>query len=255
MAVALTPVQAEFGSDRGGASLPYTLTMIGFGIGGIVMGRLADRFGVAVPVVIGAFGLGAGFIAAGLSQSLLQFALAQGVLIGMLGCSTTFAPLVADTSLWFNKRRGIAVAICASGNYLPARSGRRSCSTCSTPSAGAQTYIGVGVFCAATLLALSFFMRKRPPVLDSPSQASIALKEAKSLGLSSANSDGPAVRGGNRLLRGDVDAAGPHRRLLRRAGLRRGARRGDALADARLRHRQPARLGLDLATTSAACAR
>ena len=58
MAVALPPVQAEFGSDRGDASLPYTLTMLGFGIGGIVMGRLADRFGVVVPVVIGAFGLG-----------------------------------------------------------------------------------------------------------------------------------------------------------------------------------------------------
>ena len=187
MAVALTPVQAEFGSDRGGASLPYTLTMIGFGIGGIVMGRLADRFGVAVPVVIGAFGLGAGFIAAGFSQSLLQFALAQGVLIGMLGCATTFAPLVADTSLWFNKRRGIAVAICASGNYLSGTIWPPILQYLFDTIGWRQTYIGFGVFCAASLLALSFFMRKRPPVLDSPSQATSHLKETKSLGLSSAN--------------------------------------------------------------------
>ena len=49
IAVALAPVQAEFGATRGDASLPYTLTMLGFGLGGILMGRIADRFGVAVP--------------------------------------------------------------------------------------------------------------------------------------------------------------------------------------------------------------
>jgi MFS family permease len=183
MAVALTPVQAEFGSDRGGASLPYTLTMIGFGIGGIIMGRLADRFGVRVPVLIGAFGLGAGFIAAGLSGSLLQFALAHGVLIGMLGCSTTFAPLVADTSLWFDKRRGIAVAICASGNYLSGTIWPPILQYLFDTVGWRQTYIGYGVFCAASLIALSFFMRKRPPVLDSPAAAAASARQGNSLGL------------------------------------------------------------------------
>src|SRR5512134_769199 len=118
MAVALAPVQAEFAVARGDASLPYTLTMIGFGIGGIVMGHLSDRFGVFVPLLIGGAGLGLGFLAAGTAGSLLQFTLAHGVLIGLLGCSATFAPLVADTALWFTRHRGIAVAICASGNYL-----------------------------------------------------------------------------------------------------------------------------------------
>src|SRR5688572_12488148 len=73
IAVALAPVQAEFGITRGDASLPYTLTMIGFGIGGILMGRIADRFGVVVPVMVGAFGLGGGFVLAGTASSLLQF--------------------------------------------------------------------------------------------------------------------------------------------------------------------------------------
>ena len=57
MAVAIGPVQAEFSASRGEASLPYTLTMLGFGLGGILMGRLADRFGVVRPVTLGAFGL------------------------------------------------------------------------------------------------------------------------------------------------------------------------------------------------------
>src|SRR5260221_12222972 len=71
MAVALGPVQAEFGSDRGGASLPYTLTMLGFGFGGILMGRIADRFGVSVAGMMGAFGVGVGFIVAGNSKNLM----------------------------------------------------------------------------------------------------------------------------------------------------------------------------------------
>ena len=92
--------------------------MIGFGFGGILMGRLADRFGVMVPLMVGAVGLGAGFISAGLAGSLWHFSLAQGLLLGLLGTSATFAPLVADTSLWFTRRRGIALGICMSGNYV-----------------------------------------------------------------------------------------------------------------------------------------
>src|SRR5438105_5062376 len=116
--VALPALQAEFGVARANASLPYTLTMIGFGVGGILMGRLADRFGVIVPVVIGALSLGAGFLLCGMSVTLWQFSLAHGLFAGLLGCAATFAPLVADTSMWFTRRRGMAVAICASGGYL-----------------------------------------------------------------------------------------------------------------------------------------
>src|SRR6267143_1421056 len=84
MAVALPPLQAELGIARADASLPYTLTMIGFGLGGILMGKLADRFSVIVPVIVGSVSLAFGFIAAGLTQNLFQFAAAQGVLISAL---------------------------------------------------------------------------------------------------------------------------------------------------------------------------
>ena len=116
--VVLPVVQAEFGVARADAALPYSLLMIGFGIGGLIMGRLADRYGVMVPLLIGAAGLGAGFAVAGTTHSLSGFMLAHGVLIGLLGSAAMFAPLIADTSLWWVRRRGIAVAICASGNYL-----------------------------------------------------------------------------------------------------------------------------------------
>jgi MFS family permease len=118
VAVVLPAVQAEFGVARADASLPYTLLMVGFGLGGVLMGKLADRFGVMVPVLIGSVGLASGFALAAQASSILGFAIVSGLLLGLLGSSATFAPLVADTSLWFVRRRGIAVAICASGNYL-----------------------------------------------------------------------------------------------------------------------------------------
>ncbi len=115
--VALPAVQAEFGVARSAASLPYTMTMIGFGLGGVLMGRLSDRFGIVLPVVGGAISLGVGYVAASAAATLWQFTLAQALFVGVAS-SATFAPLLADTSLWFTRRRGVAVAIFASGNYL-----------------------------------------------------------------------------------------------------------------------------------------
>ena len=182
MAVALPPVQAEFGVSRGEASLPYTLTMIGFGVGGIMMGRLADRFGVVVPIWIAAVCLGLGFAAAGSAQSIWQFSLAHGVLIGFLGCSATFAPLVADVSLWFTRRRGIAVAICSSGNYLAGTVWPPILQYFFETSGWRETYIGVGVFCTVSMLAISVFMRRRPPALT-PAAVAASARPSEPLGM------------------------------------------------------------------------
>ena len=164
VAVVLPAVQAEFGVVRADASLPYTLMMIGFGLGGIAMGRIADRVGVMWVVLIGALGLGLGFVAAGLSGSLLQFALAHGVLLGALGSASTFAPLVADTSLWFVRRRGIAVAICASGNYLGGAIWPPIVQHFIETDGWRHTYVGLGIFSALTMALLALLMRPRPPL-------------------------------------------------------------------------------------------
>jgi MFS family permease len=165
-AVALPVIQAEFGVSRSDASFPYTVTMIGFGLGGILMGRLADRFGVMVPVLIGAASLGVGFVAAANAGSIWTFSLILGVLIGMLGTAAGFAPLVADTSLWFDRRRGIAVAICASGNYLAGATWPTVLQHFFDTSGWRATFTGVGVFIFVTMLPLAFVLKRRPPVLN-----------------------------------------------------------------------------------------
>jgi MFS family permease len=163
VAVVLPAVQAEFGVGRSEASIPYTMLMIGFGFGGILMGRLADRHGVTVPLFIGAAGLGLGFLAAAWAPNIWLFALAHGIGLGLFGCSATFAPLVADTSLWFVRRRGIAVGICASGNYLAGAVWPPIVQHLVDTSGWRTAYTVLAVVCAVTLPLLALALRPRPP--------------------------------------------------------------------------------------------
>jgi MFS family permease len=158
--VVLPAVQAEFGIARAEASLPFTLTMIGFAAGGVPMGRLLDRFGIVAPVGVGATALAIGYIGSGYAHSLLEFAVAQA-LIG-LGSSATFGPLMADVSRWFIRRRGIAVSICAAGNYLAGTVWPPLVQHFITVSGWRAAQIGIGVVCAATLLPLALMVLRRP---------------------------------------------------------------------------------------------
>ena len=170
MAVALPPLQAEFGIARGDASLPFTLTMLGFGVGGIFMGRLSDRFGVIVPVMIGAMCLALGFTSAGFAQNLAQFAAIHGLLIGF-GTSGTFVPLVADITLWFTRRRGIAVAIVMSGNYLAGTVWPPIMQHFIDSDGWRATYIGTGLICLVAMPPLALALRRKPPAIAGLSKA------------------------------------------------------------------------------------
>jgi MFS family permease len=181
--VILPAVQAEFGVDRAAASLPYTLQMIGFAFGGVAIGRAVDRFGVVPPVVGGALALGLGYALAGIAPNLLLFTLAHGLLIGV-GSSATFGPLLADISHWFRRRRGIAVAICASGNYLAGVVWPPIVQHFSSTLGWRPTMIGVAVVVVATMLPLSLLMRRRLSAADEAANENAAGGRAADLGLS-----------------------------------------------------------------------
>jgi MFS family permease len=161
--VALPYVQAEFDTTRGAASVPYTLTMLGFGAGGIMMGRLSDQFGPMKPLLAATLMLTCGYVLAGLAPSLTVFALAQGVLIGMFGASAAFAPLIADASLWFRRRRGIAVAIAASGNYLAGAVWPPILNRLMDAHGWRMTYLIVGAVCLMSMTPLAFMLRTEVP--------------------------------------------------------------------------------------------
>lgn len=164
--VTLPAIEAEFGISRGEASIPYTLTLLGFATGGIIMGKLVDRFGIFVPVILATVVLSVGYVLSSQVNSLLWFTIIQGGLIGMLGSSAFFGPLVADVSLWFDKRRGIAVAVVASGNYLSGAIWSPVIGWGIAEYGWRDTHIGIGIVCLVTLIPLAFFLRRRADTSD-----------------------------------------------------------------------------------------
>nr|WP_319382651.1 MFS transporter [uncultured Roseibium sp.] len=160
--IVLPDVQADFGVDRAGASLPYTATMAGFAIGNYILGRFVDRYGIVPPVIASAIFLAAGFSLAAMSRDILLFTLAQGVLIG-LGTAATFGPLVADISHWFLKRRGLAVACAASGNYLAGVLWPSFIQWNLQTSDWRETYLVIGIVCLVTMVPLALILRRQPP--------------------------------------------------------------------------------------------
>src|SRR3984957_477721 len=114
--VVLPPAQLDFGVDRSSASLPYTVMMCSLAFSTIALGRISHRFGIVPPLLISAVTLGAGFVLAGYAPNLGLFTAAH-LLIGF-GAGSGFGPMMADISHWFVKRRGLAVVVVASGNYL-----------------------------------------------------------------------------------------------------------------------------------------
>ena len=114
--IVLPDIQQEFKIDRGTASIPFALTMVGFAIGNWVMGHVVDRYGITKTIILAATVNTAGYIAAMYVNNVYLLSILQ-FFIG-LGTAAAFGPLIADTSHWFLKRRGIAVALIASGNYF-----------------------------------------------------------------------------------------------------------------------------------------
>lgn len=173
VSVVLPAVQAEFGVGRGAASLPYTLMMVSLGLGGIFTGRLADRHGIAPVLMMGAAAVCAGYLWAALSPSIWSFGLAHA-LLGFLGGAATFAPLMADTTLWWAKRRGMAVAVCASGNYLAGAVWPPLAQWGITHYGWRPTYMVLGLVCGVGMALLALRMRQPPPALNAAAAAPVA---------------------------------------------------------------------------------
>jgi MFS family permease len=180
--VTLPAVQAEFGVARADASLPYTLTMVGFGIGTVGLGRLADRLGIVLPLIGAILTLSLAFVISGLAPSLLLFALAN-LFIGF-GSAASFAPLIADISHWFTRRLGIAVGICASGNYLGGAIWPPVVHRLVEAGGWRQTQFIVGAVCLAAMLPLVALLRRRLAAHQAQAAAAVAGDSHAALGLS-----------------------------------------------------------------------
>ena len=181
--IAIMPaVQLEFGLDRAGASLPYTLTMIGFGVGNFVIGKAVDRFGVSLSLIGAALGVALGLYLATISTSIVMMSFAQ-LLIG-LASAVGFGPLIADISHWFMKRRGIAMAIVASGNYLSGSIWTLVLADTLSTQGWRSVYMILAFMTLAVVIPLALILRRKLPQ-DAHTQAeAISSANAKTSGLS-----------------------------------------------------------------------
>ncbi len=155
--VVLPVVQVEFAASRADASLAFTMVMLGFGIGGVATGKLADRLGLVPAIVIGITLLFLGYLGASLSAHLWQLTLVH-FLIGT-GASATFAPLMAEASHWFVKRRGIAIGIAGSGNYFAGAIWPPIIERATAMYGWRATHLAIGIFCAVAMSLLLLVLR------------------------------------------------------------------------------------------------
>ena len=181
--VVLKPVSFEFGVGRGVASLPYMMFMVTGGIGGVVMGRLADRHGVMLPALIGCVGLPAGMAGAAFAEEFWQFCVSLGVLSGLLGTSALFAPMAADISHWFTRRRGLAVAIVITGTYFAGALWPPLVQASLDERGWRETFIAIAILMAVTMLPLVALLYRKPAALIEARAARAALGAGRPLGI------------------------------------------------------------------------
>ena len=117
--VALKQIAADLGGERQVPALAYSFAWLGSACGGIVMGRVAERFGVRWTVMFGALMIGAGLVLAS-SGGAVSLLIGYGVFVGLLGNAGINAPLYIYVSRWFDKRRGTALALLSSGSSISA---------------------------------------------------------------------------------------------------------------------------------------
>jgi len=155
--VVIPTVQTEFGATRAAASLAFTCAMLGFGIGGVAMGKLSDRLGIVPAIAIGIVALALGYIGAGFATALWQFNIMHFA-IGV-GAAATFGPLMAEASHWFDRYRGLAVTIAASGNYIAGTFWPTVVERGTAYVGWRTTHIAIGIGCAIAMAIVVFILR------------------------------------------------------------------------------------------------
>lgn len=180
--VVMPSMQSEFAVARADASIPYVLTMVGFALGNMITGRIVDRFGITLALIGSALMIALSSALAAISPSIWVVAALQFI-VG-LGTAASFGPLIADISLWFLRRRGIAVAIAASGNYLSGAIWPIVLSGVLATGGWRAVYLSLAVIVPVLVIPLSLFLRRRVPFAASAHSDAISASRARASGFS-----------------------------------------------------------------------
>jgi MFS family permease len=161
--VALKPIAADLGGAREVPALAYSLAWLGTAVGGLAMGRIAERIGVRWTAGVGAAMIGAG-LALSSGGAPWQLFIGHGVLMGLIGNAGINAPLYIYVSHWFDRRRGTALALISSGQYVAGVIWPPIFERAIAGVGWQRTMIGFGVFAAAAVLPLAMLLRQPPAI-------------------------------------------------------------------------------------------
>ena len=161
-AVGLKSIAAEMGGSRSVPALGSSLVWFGSAAGGILMGRVAERFGIRSTVIFGAVMIGIGLYISTLGST-WTFYLGHGLFMGLLGNAGLNAPLSVYVSRWFDKRRGSALALISSGGYLAGFIWPTIFERAIANYGWRWTMIGYGVLAVAVIVPLAVIFLKPPP--------------------------------------------------------------------------------------------
>ena|SRR5688572_29114593 len=175
LAVFLDPLSQDTGWSRAGISAAMTLNFLVMGAGAFGWGALSDRYGTRVVVLIGAVLLGLALVLASRTESLLQFQLIYGILVG-LAASTFFAPMTALTTAWFDTQRSLAVSLVSAGMGVAPMTISPFARWLITAYDWRTAMLVVGVLAWVLLIPAALFVR-RPPTTVATGVASSAAAE------------------------------------------------------------------------------
>ncbi|HVC52244.1 MAG TPA: MFS transporter, partial [Stellaceae bacterium] len=162
LVVGLKPIASGLGADREAVSLAAALMWIGTGTGGILMGWLADRIGIRRTVVFGATMIAAGLLLSSLGR-LWALYVGQGLLMGLLGNGAMMPPLMVYVSRWFEARRGTALALISSGQYVAGMVWPSVFERAMTDYGWQRAMVGFAAVCAVTIPLIALFLYPAPP--------------------------------------------------------------------------------------------
>ena len=160
--VALRPIADSLGDARSLPALAYSLAWLGTGVGGLFMGRIAGKIGVRWTVSFGALMVATGLIISS-GGSVWQLVLGHGVFIGLLGNGGLNAPLYVYVSRWFDNRRGAALALISSGQYVAGMIWPWMFAHAIVAFGWQHTMHTFAVFEALTVAPIGFIVFRKPP--------------------------------------------------------------------------------------------
>jgi MFS family permease len=163
-AVGLKAIAADLGGSRSAPALANSLAWLGSSVGGLAMGRIADRYGIRWTVLFGGVSVCIGLFISTLGQP-WQLYVGHGIFMGLLGNSGLNAPLYVYVSRWFDRRRGSALALISSGSYVAGTIWPPIFERAVAHIGWQATMIGYGLFAVALIVPLALLFLREPPEL------------------------------------------------------------------------------------------